>query len=49
MELAARINIRARLNTTNAEEGTAVKFFEEYRLDMHIALLTDLELKTSGE
>lgn len=49
MESAARINIRARLNTTNAEDGTIVKFFEEYTLNMHIALLTDLEIKTSGE
>ncbi len=49
MEQATRINIRARLNTTDADQGTAVKFFDEYTLDMHIALLTDLELKTSGE
>jgi len=48
MERAARLNVRARLSTTNSDQALAVKFFDDYVLNIKIALQADVELKGAG-
>ena len=48
MELAARVNVKARLNSTDSEDGLDVKFYDDYLLKLQIGLVVDLEVKTSG-
>lgn len=48
MEQAARVNIKARLNSTQSNDGVNVKFFDDYLLKLQVGLVVDLEVKTSG-
>jgi len=48
IEGAARVNIRARLSSTDVEQGASVKLFEDYVLNLKVALQADVELTTSG-
>lgn len=48
MEKAEKINVRARLNSTDESANRKVKFFADYTLKLKIAVLAKLKLKTSG-
>jgi hypothetical protein len=49
IENAATVNIVARLNTTDAQSNVPVKFFDDYVLNLTLALQADVELNPSGE
>ena len=48
MEQATRVRVAARLATTDATSGKAVKFFSDYKLKLKLAAQADVEIKTSG-
>lgn len=48
MEGASSINVRALLSTTDADQELGVKFFDDYILNIKVALQADVELKGTG-
>lgn len=49
IETAARINIRASLSSTGAAQGLEVKFYDDYTLNLAVALQADVELNSNGQ
>ena len=48
IEGATRILVRARLSTTDAQSGNAVRLFEDYELRIRLAAQADVEIGTSN-
>lgn len=45
---ATQINVVATLTTTDADQGTAVRFFEDYVLNIALAIQADVQLNSSS-
>jgi len=45
---SSQIRVLATLTTTNADQGTAVRFFEDYLLNIALAIQADVKLNSSG-
>lgn len=45
---STQIRVLATLTTTNADQGTAVRFFEDYLLNIALAIQADVKLNSSG-
>lgn len=48
IEQATRVRVVARLATTNAGSGDAVRFFSDYELNVRLAAQADVEIGTQG-